>query len=152
MSTWQSFCWRMELMSMLRIKAGSFHFTMLHRMGSAAVWIVSLSLVLTSRFGRRKGHSFNPGLFIVKPASFGHGCHFPTVTQRVIRIIENITRAVSRNVQTQHIHSLSSAFHSKHDQFQTMGLDCYFGASSFVLWINLLMLRGSLYHMQVVIC
>ena len=24
-------------------------------------------------------HGFNLGLFVVKPASFGHGCNFPTV-------------------------------------------------------------------------
>jgi len=46
-----------------------------------------LSLVLTFTFGRRKRHGFNPGSSVVKPASFGHGCHFPTVTQEAIRII-----------------------------------------------------------------
>ena len=47
--------------------------------------ITIISLFTLSRFRRRKRHGFNPWLFVAKPACFGHGCHFPTVTQRAIR-------------------------------------------------------------------
>ena len=34
----------------------------------------------------QKRHGFSPGLSVAKPAPFGHGCHFPTVTQQAIRM------------------------------------------------------------------
>jgi len=50
------------------------------------------ALFSLSRLGLWKPHGFNPGLFVMKPASFGHGCHFPTWNYGVTMATRNELR------------------------------------------------------------